>query len=117
LPPLEQADLQETGEAEGAFSYSIVKQYERSRMNRAACIEIHGTDCSICGFNFGARFGKDGEGLIHIHHVVPVSLMNGSYRLDPGKDLIPVCPNCHAMLHRKNPPYFPEELRQLLRKE
>lgn len=117
LLPLEQADLQEAGEAEGAFSYLIVKQYERSRMNRAACIEIHGTDCNICGFNFGAKFGKDGEGLIHVHHVVPVSLMNGSYRLEPGKDLIPVCPNCHAMLHRKNPPYSPEELRQFLRKE
>jgi len=33
---------------------------------------------------------------------------------DPIKDLIPVCPNCHAMLHRKNPPFTPEEIKDMM---
>ncbi|NMB71335.1 MAG: hypothetical protein GYA22_04210 [Bacteroidales bacterium] len=118
LLPLDQneSDFEEGGESEGASFLSEIKRYERSRINRAACIEIYGTDCSICGYNFGVTFGKEGEGLIHVHHILPVSLANGSYRFDPRKDLIPVCPNCHAMLHRKHPPYLPEELKQLLRR-
>lgn len=43
-----------------------------------------------------------------------VSSFGGEYYLDPKKDLIPVCPNCHAMLHRKNPPLEPAELRQII---
>ena len=35
------------------------------------------------------------------------------YELNPTKDLIPVCPNCHAMLHRKDPPYDVNDLKEL----
>lgn len=115
LLPLEEIDTWEiVGEMEGGLQSKVVKQYERSRINRAACIEIHGTTCKICGFNFGKRFGELGDGFIHVHHIVPVSEMNGCYTLHPGKDLIPVCPNCHAMLHRSNPALKPEDLIQLL---
>jgi len=31
--------------------------------------------------------------------------------VDPATDLRPVCPNCHEMLHKKDPPYTIEELR------
>lgn len=111
LLPLEEIDESAIeGESEGAALLKLVKQYERSRINRAACIEIHGTACRICDFDFGAQFGELGEGFIHVHHIVPVSEMGGSYSLDPGKDLLPVCPNCHAMLHRRKPALTPDEL-------
>lgn len=29
-------------------------------------------------------------------------------------DLVPVCPNCHNMLHRKEPPYTVEELQKII---
>ncbi len=86
-----------------------------ARINRAACIEINGTSCNICGFSFGDVFGVLGEGFIHVHHIVPVSEMDGSYILNPGTDLIPVCPNCHAMLHRKQSVLPPNELKKILR--
>ena len=35
-------------------------------------------------------------------------------KLDPINDLIPVCPNCHAMLHRRNPSLMVEELRNAI---
>ncbi len=116
LLPLEAVPENElAGEEEGTEIYRTVKLYERSRINRAACIEIHGTVCKVCEFSFGDTYGELGEGFIHVHHIVPVSQMGGSYVLNPGSDLIPVCPNCHAMLHRKTTPYSPDELQQIVR--
>ncbi len=105
------------GDSEGAALIKLVKQYERSRINRAACIEVHGTDCKICGFSFGVSFGELGEGFIHVHHIVPVSEMGGSYIINPAKDLVPVCPNCHSMLHRRKSALLPNELIQILNKD
>ena len=34
---------------------------------------------------------------------------------DPLKDLVPVCPNCHAVIHLRTPPYTPKETRRMLR--
>jgi 5-methylcytosine-specific restriction protein A len=33
------------------------------------------------------------------------------YEVDPVNDLIPICPNCHAMIHKKVPAFSIEELR------
>jgi len=117
LLPLEEIPTENRlGENEGAVYYSISKRYERSRINRAACIEIHGTSCKICSHNFEDKFGAHGKGFIHIHHIVPVSEMGSSYALEPALDLIPVCPNCHAMLHRVNPALKPEDLKEIILK-
>lgn len=111
LLPLEEVNISsDNGEYEGAAILKLVKQYERSRLNRAACIEIHGTDCKICGFNFYHYYGYLGDGFIHIHHIVPVSEIGGRYIIDPENDLMPVCPNCHSMLHRRKPALMPKEL-------
>ena len=114
LLPLEEIPNEEvSGEVEGIQFYQQAKRYERSRINRAACIEVHGTSCNICKFNFGNTYGKFGEGFIHVHHIIPVSEMGGGYLLNPATDLIPVCPNCHAMLHHKQTK-LPDELKDLL---
>lgn len=86
------------------------KRYERSAINRKLCLAIHGYKCQICGFDFEDKYGNLGKGFIHVHHVTPVSLIGPGYVIDPAKDLIPVCPNCHAMLHRQYPPLMPEQL-------
>jgi predicted HNH restriction endonuclease len=62
-----------------------------------------------------SRYGDIGQGFIHIHHLIPLSGIKQDYRLNPETDLIPVCPNCHAMLHRRDPPFTPEELKARLR--
>lgn len=54
----------------------------------------------MCGFNFEFRYGKIGKDFIHVHHLKPLALTDSEYELDPIADLRPVCPNCHAMLHR-----------------
>lgn len=58
-------------------------------------------------------YGEIGRGFIHVHHKVPLSSIGKEYELDPIKDLVPVCPNCHAMLHRKEPPYDVNDLKEL----
>jgi len=120
LLPLEAVDERElysmNGVKEGKVTYETVKKYERSRINRAACIEIQGVDCKVCGMTFCDKYGTVGGGFIHVHHVEPVSLLGGDYVIDPAVDLVPVCPNCHAMLHKKSPPYTIEEMRSIIAK-
>ncbi|MCE5280356.1 MAG: hypothetical protein ABFD92_07940 [Planctomycetaceae bacterium] len=114
LLPLEPAESAvPVGEAEGAVTLAKVRRYERSRINRAACIEINGVRCCVCGFHFGEQYGRVGDGFIHVHHLEPLSMMQESYVIDPAIHLVPICPNCHSMAHRKTPPYTPAELKEM----
>lgn len=83
---------------EGAASQVLVNVYERDPKARKACIEHYGLNCHVCNFNFEAVYGERGTGFIHIHHLKPVS--GGEYEVNPIDDLRPICPNCHAMIHR-----------------
>ncbi|MDF3926349.1 HNH endonuclease [Pseudomonas putida] len=85
---------------EGAVREVKVNAYERSAQARAACIDHHNAVCAACEFDFGLVYGEVAEGLIHVHHIVPLSTIGAEYKLDPIKDLIPLCPNCHAVVHR-----------------
>ncbi|HSX81067.1 MAG TPA: HNH endonuclease [Candidatus Saccharimonadia bacterium] len=51
---------------------------------------------------------------IHVHHCRPLSEIAGEYVVDPIEDLRPVCPNCHAVIHRRTPPFTIEEVRSML---
>ena len=101
---------------EGACSQITVNTYERNPRARAACIKKHGCRCSICGFDFESRYGEYGKGYIQVHHLVPLSTLTEQYVVDPVKDLIPVCANCHAIIHRKRPPYTPDEVKGMFAK-
>lgn len=101
------------GDFEGATFQKLVNKYERSRYNRAICLSHYGFTCRGCGQNMKEVYGPLGEGVIHVHHIVPLSLMGGSYRIDPLADLVPLCPNCHNVVHRENPPLSIDNLRKL----
>lgn len=102
----------EVGALEGGMTRIEGNRYERSPINRELCLAVNGYKCKICGFDFESVYGDLGYHFIHVHHIVPVSKMNSSYMINPVTDLIPVCPNCHAMLHRTDPPVTPEELKK-----
>lgn len=114
--PLQEETQEENleGLPEGAQTKVLVNRYERSRVNRQICIAKNGAFCNICGFDFGKQYGKDGDGFIEVHHLTPVSKLGGNYNINPVTDLIPVCANCHAMIHRRNPPYSVDEMKNLL---
>lgn len=100
---------------EGAASRIFVNAFERNRRAREACLRHYGRRCAACGFDFEAKYGKTMAGFIHVHHVVPISQVGTEYQLHPINDLRPVCPNCHAVIHRREPPYSIEEIKQMLR--
>ena len=100
---------------EAAVERVAVNRYERDPRARAACIREHGLRCKVCDFDFEERYGKPGKGFIHVHHTRPLHRMRANDHVDPSRDLVPVCPNCHAMLHRRDPPYDIEQLKALLR--
>lgn len=104
----------EPGLPEGAKIRVEVNRYERSPVNRAACISHYGTKCLACGLDFSEKYGSLGYEYIEVHHRVPVSEMGGAYRLNPVKDLVTVCANCHAMLHRAKPPLRVEALAEII---
>ena len=103
------------GYPEGASSQILVNRYERDPRNRKAAIEIHGKTCMACGFNFQDVYGDLGEEYIVIHHVTPVSAIGKNYQIDPKNDLVAICANCHAMIHRTNPPLTVNELKKILK--
>jgi len=84
---------------EGAKRTITVNLYERSNKARLACIEHHGSRCKVCSIDFGEVYGHEFHGFIHVHHLTPVSEVNSRYEVDPKNDLIPLCPNCHAVIH------------------
>ncbi|WBO83835.1 HNH endonuclease [Hymenobacter yonginensis] len=95
--------------------YQIIQtQYERNPNARAACLKHYGHSCCVCNFNFTSYYGKIGEYFIHVHHLNKISDIKKHHSIDPIKDLRPVCPNCHAMLHTSNPPLSIEDLQTII---
>lgn len=83
-----------------------VNRYERDAKKRQECINDKGLCCYVCGMNFEEVYGEIGRDFIHVHHIKPLA-DNGQ---DISENLIPVCPNCHAMLHR----YLKEDSRDYI---
>lgn len=96
---------------------SSFSQMRRSKEARDKCIELKGCYCNICGFDFQKIYGDLGKDYIEVHHIISIdNLINAiDYEgTDPKKDLIPLCSNCHSMIHREKPPYSPDEIKEII---
>lgn len=98
------------GLVEGALKQITVNAYERNQEARRRCLAKWGHHCAVCHFHFELFFGPAGKDYIHVHHLKPLHTIGEVYQIDPENDLRPVCPNCHAMLHRGEKPLSIEEL-------
>lgn len=100
---------------EGAMGQVTRVQRERDPRARAACLRKCKKPyrCVVCDLCFEERYGSRGKDFIHVHHVEPLG-STGLTVTNAEKDLVPVCPNCHSMLHRE-PLMTPNELKKLLR--
>ncbi|MQW92232.1 HNH endonuclease [Acinetobacter wanghuae] len=85
---------------EGKKITVTVNGYERCSKARAECIALYGTRCYVCGMSFEHTYGAFAKDFIHVHHIEPLHTIAKEYEVNPQKDLRPVCPNCHAMLHK-----------------
>jgi 5-methylcytosine-specific restriction protein A len=104
----------DSGYPEGSVRTSLVNVYERNSHARQECIKHYTARCYACGFDFRSVYGQIAAGFIHVHHIVPLSEVGPGYTVDPVRDLRPVCPNCHAVLHMKDPSISIDELRGVL---
>ena len=111
---VEEQILSFEGEAEGLKKQALVTYYERKKINREACIQLFGTACCVCKFDFGEFYGSIGMGFIEVHHLKPVSEIGPDCRISIQNDLVPVCSNCHSMAHREDPPIPIERLRTIV---
>jgi 5-methylcytosine-specific restriction protein A len=99
---------------EGEKTQVTINAYERNPKARAACITHHGCKCLVCGFDFEKKYGVVGKGRIHVHHLNPIGKIGKQYTIDPKTDLIPVCPNCHFIIHLAEPPLTVEQVRSCI---
>lgn len=99
---------------EGASKTVQVNKYERSAAARSECLEHYGYTCMVCAVDFAKRYGIIGQNFIHVHHLVELNTIKKNYKVNPKRDLRPVCPNCHAMLHRRKPAFTIDELKRIL---
>lgn len=116
LLPLEEATAESAevaGLPEGAKTRIEVNRYERDRRNRAAALAIHGYACKACDLDMSTRYGAVAAGMIEVHHLTPVSEIGAGHIVNPRTDLVPLCPNCHSVAHRRSPPFSITELRDL----
>jgi len=114
--PMLPEELQARNYAEGVRKTVSVNAYERNPQARAACVAYFGLRCSVCDLLLEDRYGSIAAGFIHVHHIFPLSGVGPHYRVNPKKDLRPVCPNCHAIIHRRQPPLSVAEARRLVRR-
>ncbi|OEG73927.1 hypothetical protein BEL05_15560 [Shewanella colwelliana] len=103
-----------TGFIEGALKQVTINAYERDSKARKICIAKFGAICHVCDFDFKKTYGEVGKVFIHVHHKVDIATIGKSYQVDPINDLIPVCPNCHAMLHTETPAMSIDKLRLII---
>jgi len=102
---------------EGAVKRIAVNAYERSSAAREKCILHYGCRCAVCGLALADKYGAVAEGLIHVHHLRQLADVNAKYQVDPIHDLRPVCPTCHAVIHRQTPPFTIAEVSAMIGKE
>ncbi len=77
----------------------LVNRFERDTYARKVCIDHYGCKCMACEFDFEKIYGEIGANYIHVHHIIMVSRAPMNYKFDPIRDLVPLCPNCHSMIH------------------
>ena len=100
---------------EGGCQSITVNRYERDPRLRTECLNHYGPICRVCSFDFRATYGPIGRDYCHIHHTKPLASLDGPTKVNPITDLIPLCPNCHAMIHRRDQAISIEELKLMFK--
>lgn len=84
---------------EGTKKHIEKEQAWRNPQLRKACLDHYGYQCQCCGMDFESLYGEAGTRFIEVHHLRPISTYDGEHPVDPLKDLVPLCCNCHSMIH------------------
>ncbi len=103
-----------------ALKYRQHRSIERQSNHAARVKKLQGTRCKGCDRDMVEVYGEIGKGLIHAHHLTPLSKLAVTaepVKLDALKDFAVLCPNCHAIIHRMEDVGDVAGLRALVRRE
>lgn len=112
--------------AEGTQAIVKTKVYKRSSKLREKAIQFYTVDdrikCQACCFDFEEFYGDFGKNFIEIHHQKPIFQFDGDDLErtveEALENVIPVCSNCHRMIHRRREiPLSLEELKSYVQEE
>jgi 5-methylcytosine-specific restriction enzyme A len=115
VPPKLAEEIDNGTYTEGAPVTIVLNKYERDPSARRACLAYYGYQCQGCEFDFEMAYGSRGAEYIHVHHLVPLGQTKAVRIVDPISDLVPVCPNCHAIIHRDVTMLTISELKKILK--
>lgn len=107
-------DLPDRSAIEGRRRLVLHLERERNRtLVKQKKEQAESLACEICGFSFATRYGAAAADYCEAHHLIPLAeaAEGQETRLE---DLMLVCANCHRVIHLKNPPYEPDEVRSML---
>ncbi len=112
--PIDTGEDEEYEAPEGRILYREHRRYERDRRlvakKKAAALNTTGRlACEVCDFESSETY--DVEGIIDVHHIVPLHKLGES--VTTLRDLALVCPTCHRVLHKHRPVITPPELREM----
>ncbi len=107
---------------EGDVKYRQGKIYGRSSQLRNLAVEKHTINgrikCSACCFDYEDFFGEHGKGFIEIHHQKPIFMFDESEFVRTIEvallNVVPVCSNCHRMVHRYKRPLMIGEVKAMI---
>ncbi len=100
------SDLVTEVETEGGKKLIFTYKYERNPGLKKKALQEYGYSCSVCGFDFEETYGALGKEFAEVHHIVPVS---EGERENDYRNLVPLCPNCHRMIHRLYKDLMPQQ--------
>lgn len=105
--------VEDIREGKSYESHSV--KYERNPHLRAMCINHYGYKCYVCGFDFKEHYGELGNNFIEVHHLTPLSELKEEHVTSPIEGMVPLCSNCHSMVHKTNPPIEVEKLKAIFK--
>lgn len=110
--PADTGEEEEYEAPEGRILFREHRRYERDRKlvakKKTAVLKKTGRlACEVCDFESSEAYGV--EGVIDVHHVVPLHKIGES--VTTMNDLALVCPTCHRVLHKHRPILTPSDLR------
>lgn len=101
---------------EGGLTRTEIARRKRNRRLRDEVVRRKGCRCYVCDFDFEKNYGERGRRFIEIHHINLLSDSEGEREENPD-NLVPLCANCHRMIHRKRDQILtPEQLKRLWNK-
>ncbi len=115
--PLQPTETPEEELTEGRIRQVNVTKHERNYELRQLCLNHYGYVCQVCGMDFEKTYGEIGKNFIEVHHINPIAETDGEHVLDPKIGLIPLCSNCHSMIHRgpNGTVLTPEQLKEIIK--